>query len=133
MKIYIITKGEYSDYHICAATTDENTANNLLLLYRDKWDEPQIEIYDDESAKDVMQGYSVWDVFICSKNMAFRACGRYRDIEIPDNINQVERTEYWYLCDENEDYTISVIAKSKEHAIKIAQDKFAEYKYNEQG
>ena len=133
MKIYIITKGEYSDYHICAATTDENTAKNLLQLYRDKWDEPQIEIYDDGSAKDVLQGCSVWDVFINSKKMAFRACQHYRDVEIPDNINQVKRTEDWQFCTESEDYKITVIAKSKEHAAKIAQDKFAEYKYNEQG
>lgn len=26
MKIYIITKGEYSDYHICKATTDYEKA-----------------------------------------------------------------------------------------------------------
>lgn len=133
MKIYIITKGEYSDYHICAATTDENTAKNLLQLYRDRWDEPRIETYDDRSARDVLHGGCIWDVFINPKNMTFRACKSYNSFAIPDNINQVERTEDWYLCGKNEDYTISVIAKSKEHAIKIAQDKFAEYKYNEQG
>lgn len=133
MKIYIITKGEYSDYHICAATTDENIAKNLLQLYRDKWDEPRIETYDDESAKDVLRGRSVWKVFINSKKMAFRACKYYQEAEIPENINKVERTEDWQPCDENEDYIICVIAKSKEHAAKIAQDKFAEYKYNEQG
>lgn len=43
MKIYIITKGEYSDYHICAATTDENIAKKLLRLYSDGWDEPQMK------------------------------------------------------------------------------------------
>jgi len=133
MKIYIITKGEYSDYHICAATTDKNTAKKLLQLYRDRWDEPKIETYDDGSARDILNGACVWDVYINSQNMAFRACKNYHPVAIPDNINQVERIEDWQLCGENEDYTISVVAKSKEHAEKIAQDIFAEYKYNEQG
>lgn len=80
-----------------------------------------------------MHGGLVWDVLINSKNMAFRACKHYHPLAIPDNINQVERMEDWQICDKNEDYIISVVAKSKEHAEKIAQDKFAEYKYNEQG
>lgn len=133
MKIYIITKGDYSDYHICAATTDENVAKNLLQLYRDRWEEPIIETYDDVAARDVLHGGRIWDVFINSKNTAFRACEQYNSVAVPANINQVERIEDWMLCGENEDYIISVVAKSKQHAEKIAQDIFAEYKYNKQG
>ena len=34
--IYVITKGSYSDYHICAATTDEKRAERLRdLFYND--------------------------------------------------------------------------------------------------
>ncbi len=37
MKIYIITKGSYSDYHICNVTTDYDKAKRYKEAYSDNW------------------------------------------------------------------------------------------------
>lgn len=52
MKIYVITSGSYSDYHICAVATDLDTAAELRELHTTKYDEAHIEEFDtDECAK----------------------------------------------------------------------------------
>ena len=30
MTVYVITQGEYSEYHICGITLDINVANNIV-------------------------------------------------------------------------------------------------------
>lgn len=47
MKIYAITKGTYSDYHICALTVNKEKAEHLKKLYTDEYDEAFIEIFED--------------------------------------------------------------------------------------
>lgn len=37
MKIYIITKGDYSDYHICNVTTDYEKAKRYKKAYSENW------------------------------------------------------------------------------------------------
>ena len=48
MIVYVITKGCYSDYHICEVTTDKNKAEKLVRLYSDSYDNAKIEEYDTE-------------------------------------------------------------------------------------
>lgn len=47
MTIYAITKGDYSDYHICALTVNKEKAEQLKKLYTTKWGEAFIEIFED--------------------------------------------------------------------------------------
>ena len=47
MTYYAITKGEYSDYHICAITADKEKAERLKKIYTDEWDDAEIEEYED--------------------------------------------------------------------------------------
>ena len=47
MKIYIITKGSYSDYHICNVTTNYKKAKRYKEAYSDNWGEACIEVYKD--------------------------------------------------------------------------------------
>ena len=47
MKIYIITKGCYSDYHICNVTADYEKAKRYKEAYSDNWGEACIEVYED--------------------------------------------------------------------------------------
>ena len=42
MKAYIITKGEYSDYHICAVTLDKDKAEQLKKLFTNDWHESTV-------------------------------------------------------------------------------------------
>ena len=46
MKVYIITKGTYSDYHICAVATDEEKAKQLAEKHSDCFDKTRVEVYD---------------------------------------------------------------------------------------
>jgi asparagine synthetase A len=56
MKVYIISKGEYSDYHICAVTLDEQEAERLAKIYTDSWDYAIVEEWDTDEHKDLLNG-----------------------------------------------------------------------------
>lgn len=49
MKIYVVTKGCYSDYHIITATTDEKLANDIKEKFSEdySWGEAEVEVYED--------------------------------------------------------------------------------------
>lgn len=51
MEIYAITKGEYSDYHICALTVDKEKAEALRKMCSDRNGEAEIETYIDGDLK----------------------------------------------------------------------------------
>lgn len=55
MKIYIVTKGDYSDYHIEAVFESKKKAE-LYVKYHSSWDEPRIEEWDtDDESYDVSE------------------------------------------------------------------------------
>jgi hypothetical protein len=56
MKVYVITKGEYSDYHICAVTLDEKKAERLAKIHTDSWDKADVEEWDTEEHQDLLNG-----------------------------------------------------------------------------
>ena len=49
MKIYVVTKGVYSDYHIITATTDEKLAYEIKDKFSEdySWGEAKVEVYED--------------------------------------------------------------------------------------
>ena len=49
MKIYVVTQGEYSDYHIITATTDKNIAEQIAKKFNGShsWNQTYIEEYED--------------------------------------------------------------------------------------
>lgn len=48
MKVFVITKGSYSDYHICGVATDEEKAEKMAKFYTDRCDDANVEVYDTE-------------------------------------------------------------------------------------
>ena len=40
-KVYVVTRGDYSDYHIITATTDKKTADKVAKKFN-----AEVEIYD---------------------------------------------------------------------------------------
>jgi len=110
MRIYIITKGIFSDYHICAVTTNYEEALKLRDIYDGKYSRANIEIYEDgKNNEDTVYGF-----------------------EYDPNDNSVYFQEYVdYDLILNED-CIWVMAKDKEHALKKAQDMLAMYKANKE-
>lgn len=110
-KVYIITKGVYSDYHICAVTLDKNIAEKLCRAYTDNdrhkaW----IEEYDlNERLEDVRIMY----------------CVEITDDDVEVCVDDDDNKEYEF--GDRGDFTAYVLARDQEHAVKIAQDRRAEY------
>ena len=52
MKVYVITQGEYSDYHIVGVTLDKEVAEKCVKVHSGKnWYVPRIEVYDTNDFK----------------------------------------------------------------------------------
>lgn len=119
-KVYVITKGDYSDYHICAVTLDKERAKKLAAMYGSRWYEARIEEYVLDEEKKLHKYGVTFDLQGAFK----RFCADEYDIYDEGLID-----------DYNSDETIIVWVKTKDedHAIKIAQDKLAEYKAKKAG
>ncbi len=116
MKIYAITKGEYSDYHICALTVDKDRAKKLKEMFSEGGREANIEEYEDGAIE----------------TMDLRWCV---DLETFDVVAINKNSAWWECCDEL-DFAFGrayVKAKDKEHARKKAQDMIPQYYAERQG
>ncbi len=115
MKIYAITKGKYSDYHICALTVDKDKAYRLREIYSDSYEEANVEEYYDGEGKDLQFFY------LCDKEGNHARLWEYPEKEkvFVDNTGRM--------------YAVGVYAKDKEHAEKKAHDMIAEYKARKEG
>ena len=112
--IYVLTSGEYSDYHIVMATTDKAKADYFNKLYTDS----NIEEYDDSK----IQMLPIFNVV------------KYKR----DNSIKVFDTEYTQFelnkVYENDGiYEVYIQAKDKDTAIKIFFDLYTEYKAQQGG
>ena len=122
---YAVTDGDYSDYRIIAITDNKERAENIKKLYSGKHSEPIIEEFFDSESKD--------EAFYCVRydtDGSYDVNLRDFDSEYFSNINIIkENTFYndWWK------YRVFVMAKDKPHAIKIAQDLWAEYKAKKEG
>lgn len=119
MKVYVITRGEYSDYHICSVTLDKERAEKLAKLHSTELGDAKVEVYDTETVaeNEALAGrfpYVVW----------FRPDGRVTSVyrlwvEDNDPVPQVG-------CF-NDRLRVTIRATSEEAAIKIAAEKRAEF------
>lgn len=110
MKIYAITKGTYSDYHICALTINKEKAKRLKELYTDEWNDVSIEIFEDG------EDYELNLFWFCDEN------GRN------PQLYEYPRKEQVAVNRSGKMYGVYLYAKDKEHAEKKAHDMIAEYK-----
>ena len=122
---YAVTDGDYSDYHIVAITDNKERAENIKKLYSGEYSEPMIEEFFDGESKDEVL-YDVWyktdggyDTFLQDFDVR-----KFSDINIVEE--NILRDDWWV-------YSVLVMAKDENHAIKIAQDLWAEYKAKKEG
>ena len=119
MKVYVITKGCYSDYHICGATTDEEVAKKLVKKYSDMYEVAECEEYESEEiVDDELDDYvDVWHIVINSNGlMVDPKCSGY--------VNK-HREVNSYQLGQNLIFDAYIKEKDKEKAIKIAIDRRA--------
>lgn len=120
-KAYVITRGNYSDYHICAVTLDKNRAEKLREMFSDRWNKAEIEEYTlDEEIKRHKYGV-MFDVKGAFKRFYADDYHLYDDGFIDD----------WN--DDDGGITVWVESADEAHALKIAQDRLAEYKAKKAG
>lgn len=139
MKIYVITAGEYSDYHIVAVTTDKEKADNFVKVHNDSkrfyYDDAYVEEYDTED----------FDIAVTDRNAKyFKVFGSWDYAQGREVIGCDEIDSLDYITDRNSQYYTLLIddaprwkfyctAKDKEHAIKKATDWAAQKKAERKG
>ena len=128
MTVYVITKGDYSDYHICAVSTDKKKAEVLRKAFDDKdgWREARIETY--ETNQFLTEIESGMKLFECAmKDDVEMSVSTYMsDLDYIDDLCfRVREYSKGYMAP---GYGVYVWAKDSDHARKIAADKIAEYK-----
>ena len=118
--VYVIMKGEYSDAHICMVTMDEKHAEDMRRLLSDRWNDAYIQSY-------ILDEYN-------NK-------GKWFYVEFEEGMPpEVHVDEYNYSFNETphiseyeDPLRIYVRATDEKHALKIAQDKYAEWKAEKNG
>lgn len=117
MKVYVITAGAYSDYHIEAVTLDPDKAELLRKLHSG-YDEAHIEEFDTEEEADIIsQKYtSVWTIEISKHGEvgAIKEAWHFGDGQFENRFS----FPYW----KNGGFVAEVCHDSKNAAIKIALD-----------
>lgn len=138
MQIYIITKGEYSSYRICAATTDKDNAEYLMQLSSDLGnDEARIEVFRDGHNSTAINGY-LYKVCENNFNDNNNSClyavktSLFFDEEIYDKIMFYED---WTECNVIKEvdshgtyYSVYVISQNEKLAVRRGKKLIDEYK-----
>lgn len=116
MKVYVITKGEYSDYHICAVTLDKKIAAQLKQRYTDRWNDAEIEEYETDDCNEVLRWKST---YYANKDLSTR---KITVSETSCDYSDCKRVS------KGKDFLYThVHANNEQDALKFASDKFAKY------
>jgi hypothetical protein len=111
MKIYVITNGEYSDYHVITATTNEKLAGEIAKKYN-----ADIEVYEDAAS----HLREVWFVKFDKSGNAVE-CRDESECEYSyENVGRCKEDCFGNVY-------VSVFAKSQRGAIKAAAERRAKF------
>ena len=130
-KVYIITQGCYSDYHICAVTMDKEKAERLCTLFRNSCDEPEIEEWDTEANADLLAGRKPYVVQFLENGDVYSAFERTWCIELFKQY--IEKTQILSAHKPINVLEVSLYAENKASAIKIAAERRAKYLAEKEG
>lgn len=126
MKLYAVTKGCYSDYHIITLTTSMARAKHLAKMYSDKFETARVETYEEGDPNDNRIPYMVYFY----RNGSTAVFAKEPDVVDMNELMQVifNDSPVSYVR-----YEVLVLAISQEQALKIAADKLAQYKAEKEG
>lgn len=120
--VYLVTDGEYEDYHICGVFSTKELAVKSFKFYGiDEGDDRNISEYElDNNLNIINSGLNSYEVYFDNgKNNTGVYLIEYKE----PYIYMYEYPSRWI----NDRYMVIVHAKDKEHAKKVAQDKLHEY------
>ena len=128
MKIYVITEGCYSDYHIVGVATDREMAKKIQkYINGEKWSYAEIEEYDTEEWKQVVNdNRTIYFVGESEGGGLYAMPILYDYPERYKSANKITTDSHGRL-------EVYVLAKDEIHARKIASDLFAKYKAEKEG
>lgn len=125
MKVYVITKGDYSDYHICGVAVDKNMADKIAEGCSSSYEDAEIEVYDTEEFSPLLKGGSVFFIRLTYDNNEIESREENDWDFVLNRINKVDTMFRNAGC-----FTY-VVAEDEEHARHIGADKLYQYKYEE--
>ena len=121
MKFYVVTKGDYSNYHIVAITTDKKKAERLKELHKSKYLPTRIEVFEENTTKD----FPVFEVF-ANEN------GEILEINLQD-IPYFAIKDIGKLKEHPSGYILDIQTETEEKAKKIFYDILSEHKAVKEG
>ena len=139
-KVYVVTQGEYSDYHIAAVFTNKDDAVHFCAAYNDKevkeWYDDPLEIEEYEVGKVIANQlqpvrhveahfYSDGDIHFDYINKSYISYEKCRDTVIADF--KKDNTPIYTL------YFTTSVDKSYKQIEKIAKDKMAQWQAEREG
>lgn len=144
-KVYVITCGEYSDYHICAVCSTRERAEELRPLYSNRYDIAEIEEYEmDKAPNDADRRIPVYMVQISRwVEQGVVTDSKLQPSESVDLISMDRECDrdkytlpgfmkYWPKSVDRKsgglDFKVYIrtdVAENEEKALKIARDRFA--------
>jgi hypothetical protein len=119
--IYILTEGNYSDYHIIGAYSTEELAKEAQSLYPDA----EIEEYGLDYIPEYPPGMTAWHVHLSDNEITYT----YQTNPFSDNVPK----EIYYDRRGEKGCVYYLWAVDKEHAEKIALDKWYQHQAQEAG
>lgn len=123
MIVYVITKGCYSDYHVCGVAIDRQAANRLKKLYSDSVEEAYIEEYDTEKPLSVSEridkGYMPYKIAI-SNGAIVNICILDKD-DVSCLVDYLSGAPGYKFREELNKGWVYCFAKDAEHAKKLHQ------------
>lgn len=127
MKVYVITEGDYSDYHIVGVVLDRKKAEAYCRVARGNYYVPDVEEYETDLI-DSIEGRKPYSVRM-SKS------GRVEVKELGSGYSYEAAVEHnahhiGYFKDDN--WNVDVLAEDEAHARKIGIDYIMQAKYMEQ-
>ena len=132
-KVYIITAGSYSDYHIVAVFADKNEAERFRDVQNEKakWDSQECRIEEYPIGADMsLAGKQLYCVYVNSLGSIYAYDNCEAALNRADEIGIVKeeqgRLECFIAVPMDED-------EPEEYAQKVAADLFAEYKARKEG
>ena len=119
MKVYVLTCGEYSCYHIVGVLLDEEQAKIAAEVMSDRYNDVEVETYDTDDLKFIKPGWKYWTIAFSERDHAI--VDTFRDDYYLDALGEPR------LCAINHRWYVDVYAEDEDHAIKSASDKLDKY------
>lgn len=115
-KIYVVTEGEYSDYHIITATLDKETAEAIAKKFRTTYNEPRVEEFEEGQAKNWLR--HLWRVVFDSSGSV-------------DEVMYLGNDSYYFdmagKCYGRSTVQVYVFGDTKEDILKAAAERRAKH------